>query len=529
MAKVAESTSGPAGTALPRDTIVVVDFGSQYSQLIARRVRECQVYSTLVPHDVTLEELERLRPKGLILSGGPASVYEPGAPRLREEIYRAGWPILGICYGMQLLSQQLGGHVAPAPRHEYGPARLRLLTADSPLFAGLGPELDVWMSHGDHVEQLPPGFRVLACTDNAPVAAMGDPARGLYGLQFHPEVVHTPQGREILRNFAKRVCGCRPSWTPASFIEETVSRLREQIGQGKVICGLSGGVDSAVAATLVHRAVGEQLTAVFVNNGLLRKGEAEETLQALQTNLGVKVEYVDATSRFLAALKGVTDPEEKRKRIGVTFVEVFEEAAGRLGKVDYLAQGTLYPDVIESATSASKAAARIKTHHNVGGLPEHMRLRLVEPLRYLFKDEVRQVGLALGLPEEIVWRQPFPGPGLAVRLIGEVTPERLETLRAADWIVRQEIAAAGLARQVWQYFAVLTPLRSVGVMGDHRTYADVVAVRAVVAEDAMTADWARLPYDVLARISHRIVNEVPGVNRVVYDVSSKPPATIEWE
>lgn len=529
MAEVAECAGGPAGTALPRETIVVVDFGSQYSQLIARRVRECQVYSTLVPHDVTLEELERLQPKGLILSGGPASVYEPEAPRLREEIYRAGWPILGICYGMHLLSQQLGGHVAPAPRREYGPARLRLLTADSPLFAGLGPELDVWMSHGDRVEQLPPGFRVLACTDNAPVAAMGDPSRGLYGLQFHPEVVHTPQGREILRNFAERVCGCQRSWTPASFIEETVPLLRQQIGKGKVICGLSGGVDSAVAATLVHRAVGEQLTAVFVNNGLLRKGEAEETLQAVQTNLGVKVEYVDATSRFLAALKGVTDPEEKRKRIGVTFVEVFEEAAGRLGKVDYLAQGTLYPDVIESATSASKAAARIKTHHNVGGLPEHMRLKLIEPLRYLFKDEVRQVGLALGLPEEIVWRQPFPGPGLAVRLIGEVTPERLETLRAADWIVRQEIAAAGLARQVWQYFAVLTPLRSVGVMGDHRTYADVVAVRAVVAEDAMTADWARLPYDVLARISHRIVNEVPGVNRVVYDVSSKPPATIEWE
>ncbi len=522
-------TAQRTGGELPREMIAVIDFGSQYSQLIARRVRECQVYSTLVPYDVTLEELERLQPKGLILSGGPASVYEPGAPQLRPEIYGTGWPILGICYGMQLLSHQLGGRVAPASHREYGPARLELLAADSPLFSGLEPALDVWMSHGDRVEQLPPGFRVLARTDNAPVAAMGDPTRDLYGLQFHPEVAHTPRGREILRNFAEHICGCQRSWTPASFIEETVAQLREQIGQGKVICALSGGVDSSVTATLLHRAVGDQLTAVFVNNGLLRHGEAEETLDALQANLGVKVEYVDATSRFLAALKGVTDPEEKRRRVGATFIEVFEEAAGRLGKVDYLAQGTLYPDVIESATSASKAAARIKTHHNVGGLPEHLRFRLVEPLRYLFKDEVRQVGLALGLPEEMVWRQPFPGPGLAVRVIGEVTAERLETLRAADRIVREEIASAGLARKVWQYFAVLTPLRSVGVMGDQRTYADVVAVRAVAAEDAMTADWARLPYDVLARISHRIVNEVPGVNRVVYDVSSKPPATIEWE
>ncbi|MDI7276499.1 MAG: glutamine-hydrolyzing GMP synthase [Anaerolineae bacterium] len=522
MGTTGESVSG-------REMIAVVDFGSQYSQLIARRVRECQVYSEIVPHDVTLEELQRLQPRGLILSGGPASVYEPDAPRLRPEIYQAGWPILGICYGMHLLGQQLGGRVAAASRREYGPARLQLAARDSPLFAGLDPELEVWMSHGDRVEELPPGFQVLARTENAPVAAMGDPRRSFYGLQFHPEVVHTPQGRQILQSFTGRICGCRGSWTPASFIAEAVAQLRRQIGKGKVICALSGGVDSAVTATLLDRAIGRQLTAVFVNNGLLRDGEAEETLQALRQHLGVTVEYVDATARFLAVLRGVTDPEEKRSRIGATFIEVFEEVAGGLGQVDFLAQGTLYPDVIESATSASKAAARIKTHHNVGGLPEGLRFRLVEPLRHLFKDEVRQVGLALGLPEAMVWRQPFPGPGLAVRVIGEVTAERLDVVRAADRIVREEVAAAGLGRDVWQYFAVLTPLRSVGVMGDHRTYADVVAVRSVVAEDAMTADWARLPYDLLARISHRIVNEVPGVNRVVYDISSKPPATIEWE
>ena len=519
---------GSAQTGSPRETIAVIDFGSQYSQLIARRVRECHVYSELVPFDVTRSELERLEPRGLILSGGPASVYEPGAPQLRPELLQAGWPVLGICYGMQLLAHQLGGRVAPAQEREYGPARVELVEPGVDLFAGLERELDVWMSHGDRVVELPPGFRVLARTPNAPIAAMGDPARRLYGLQFHPEVAHTPRGRQIVESFC-RLCGCQGTWTPASFIDEAVARARAQIGTGRVICALSGGVDSAVTATLLQRAVGDQLTAVFVNNGLLRQGEDEETLAIFRQHLGVRVRYVDATDAFLGALCGVSDPEEKRRRIGATFVQVFEQEAARLGRVDWLAQGTLYPDVIESATPEARGAARIKSHHNVGGLPEGMRFRLVEPLRYLFKDEVRQVALALGLDESLVWRQPFPGPGLAVRVIGEVTAERLAVVRAADAIVRQEVARAGLARDVWQYFAVLTPLRSVGVMGDHRTYAHVVAVRAVAAEDAMTADWARLPYDVLARISNRIVNEVPGVNRVVYDISSKPPATIEWE
>jgi len=520
--------SGLPPAAGDREMIVVIDFGSQYSHLIARRVRECNVYSELVPFDITVEELRRLCPKGLILSGGPASVYDPGAPHLRPEILSEGWPILGICYGMQLLAQQLGGKVAPATHREYGPARLQIIDEEAPLFAGLGPELEVWMSHGDRIEGMPAGFRALAQTANAPVAAMGDPQRRLYGLQFHPEVVHTPRGKEIVENFC-RLCGCRQTWTSGSFIDEAVARIRAQVGQGKVICALSGGVDSAVAATLVHRAVGDQLTAVFVNNGLLRHNEAEEALTLFREHLGLRVQYVDATAQFLTALSGVEDPEEKRKRIGATFIDVFEQAARALGQVDFLAQGTLYPDVIESTSHDTKAAARIKSHHNVAGLPDDLRFQLVEPLRYLFKDEVRRVGLALGLPEAMVWRQPFPGPGLAVRVIGEVTAERLAVVRAADRIVREEIAQAGLARDVWQYFAVLTPLRSVGVMGDHRTYAHVVAVRAVVAEDAMTADWARLPYEVLARISNRIVNEVPAVNRVVYDISSKPPATIEWE
>lgn len=508
--------------------IAVIDFGSQYSQLIARRIRECGVYSELVPFDVSPESLERLNPRGFVLSGGPASVYEPGAPLLQPQILDAGKPILGICYGMQLLAHQCGGRVAAAAQREYGPARVRLSGGEDSLFAGLGPELDVWMSHGDRVVELPPGFRVLASTANAPIAAMGHPANQLYGIQFHPEVVHTPKGRQVLENFV-RICGCSQSWTPASFIEESIARIRQQVGQARVICALSGGVDSAVAATLVHRAVGDQLTSVFVNNGLLREGESEEALELFRQHLGLRVVYVDATARFLAALAGVTDPEEKRRRIGATFIQVFEDEARRLGQVDFLAQGTLYPDVIESAPQESKSAARIKTHHNVGGLPERMQFRLIEPLRYLFKDEVRRVGEALGLPESMVWRQPFPGPGLAVRVIGEVTAERLAVLRPADRIVREEIANAGLAREVWQYFAVLTPLRSVGVMGDQRTYAHVVAVRAVAAEDAMTADWARLPYEVLARIANRIVNEVPAVNRVVYDISSKPPATIEWE
>jgi len=482
----------------------------------------------MLPWDASPEALDALAPRGIILSGGPNSVYDEGAPPLPEHVLHRGVPILGICYGMQLLGHYLGGKVAPAQAREYGPALLTV-NRDSPLFEGLGPTLQVWMSHGDRIEVLPPGFEVLAHSSNSPIAAMADERRRFYGLQFHPEVAHTPKGKEILCNFCFRVCGCRGDWTPGSFIEESVAEIRRRVGKGKVICAISGGVDSTVVATLVRRAVGDQLTAIFVNNGLLRKGEVEENLERFHRYLGGNIIYVDASERFLRALAGVIDPEEKRKIIGHEFIAVFEEEAAKLGKVDFLAQGTLYPDVIESATPATKSAARIKTHHNVGGLPEHMRLELIEPLRFLFKDEVRQVGMALGLPEEMVYRQPFPGPGLAVRIIGEVTPGRLEVLRAADAIVREEIAAAGLDREIWQYFAVLTSLRSVGVMGDSRTYEYTVAIRAVTSEDGMTADWARIPYDVLARMSNRIVNEVKGVNRVVYDISSKPPATIEWE
>ena len=509
-----------------QDGIAVLDYGSQYSLLIVRRVREAHVYSELLPWDIPAKELAVRRPRGIILSGGPNSVYDPGAPSLPQHILDLGVPILGICYGMQLLAHHLGGQVAAARSREYGPAHITLDDVSSPLFAGLDRTQQVWMSHGDRIEALPPGFCVLAHSPNSPIAAMADEDRRLYGLQFHPEVVHTPQGRVILANFA-RLCGCRQDWTAGAFVEESIAAIRQKVGDGKVICAVSGGVDSSVVATLVSRAVGEQLTAIFVDNGLLRKGEAKEALERLERYLDSPVVHVDASARFLKALAGVTDPERKRIIIGREFINVFEAEARKLGRVDFLAQGTLYPDVIESATP--KSAARIKTHHNVGGLPEMMRLQLVEPVRYLFKDEVRQVGLALGLPESMVYRPPFPGPGLAVRIIGEITPERLHTLREADAIVRQEIAAAGLEREIWQYFAVLTSQRSVGVMGDSRTYAHVVAVRAVTSEDAMTADWARIPYDVLARISNRIVNEVPAVNRVVYDITSKPPATIEWE
>ena len=510
-----------------REAIVVIDFGSQYSRLIVRRVRELKVYCEVLPYDTPWERVAPLNPKGFILSGGPASVYEPGAPLAPDYIYEIGVPILGICYGMHTIAHQLGGRVTPETKREYGHAILNR-SNDSPLFEYLPFSLPVWMSHGDQVTELPPGFAPLAYTENCPIAVMGND-KGIFGLQLHPEVVHTPDGKTILKNFLYNVCGCHGNWTAANFITESVERIKEQVGGGKVICALSGGVDSAVAATLVHRAIGDQLTCIFVNNGLLRRGEPERILNTFRRNFKINIVYVDATERFLERLKGTTDPEQKRRLVGEEFIRVFEEEAAKIGKVDFLTQGTLYPDVIESTTPDLKASARIKSHHNVGGLPAKMSLALLEPLRYLFKDEVREVGLALGLPEDIVWRQPFPGPGLSVRIIGEVTRERLETLRAADRIVMDEIKKANLYRQLWQSFAVLTDVHSVGVMGDHRTYGYLVAVRAVKSEDAMTADWAHLPYELLAHISNRIVNEVPAVNRVVYDISSKPPATIEWE
>ena len=517
----------PQGHEQDREAVVVLDFGSQYSLLIARRVRECHVYCEVLPPDAPWERVAGLKPKGFILSGGPASVYADGAPQAPAYVFQSRLPVLGICYGMQLLAHQLGGKVARGLRREYGHAVLRQSAGENPTFAGLPNEFPVWMSHGDRIAEMPPGFASLAYTDNSPVAAMGN-ADGLIGLQFHPEVSHTPLGKGILRNFLFNVCGCRGTWTPGNFIAESVERIRDQVGAGKVLCALSGGVDSAVAATLIHKAVGDQLTCLFVDNGLLRLQEGERTLNTFQKNMKMNVMHLDASEHFLGRLQGVTDPEQKRRIVGKEFITVFENAAAELGRVDFLAQGTLYPDVIESATG-SGVAAKIKTHHNVGGLPANMTLHLIEPLRYLFKDEVREVGLALGLPEEMVWRQPFPGPGLAIRILGEVNKEKLEVLRGADWIVMNEVKKAKLYRDLWQSFAVLTDARSVGVMGDERTYGYVIAIRAVTSEYAMTADWARLPYDLLARISSRIVNEVPGVNRVVYDITSKPPGTIEWE
>jgi GMP synthase (glutamine-hydrolysing) len=522
--------------AVQADSIVILDFGSQYSQLIARRVRELNVYSELLPFDTPWDQISRRHPKAVILSGGPASVYEDGAPHPDPAIWSSGLPILGICYGMHLMAEALGGSVVSFERKEFGPAVVSVTSNDG-LFAGIEPEQAVWMSHGDSIERLPEGFRSTARTDSTPYAAVADPDRRLYGIQFHPEVVHTRRGRDILRNFVLEIAGARQNWTPANFISSNVEDIRQRVEEhslatgtdGRVLCALSGGVDSAVAATLVHRAVGDRLTCVHVDNGMMRKNETELLRTAFE-QLGVKVVVVNARERFLRKLEGIVDPEQKRHIIGNEFIRVFEEEAARLGRIDWLTQGTLYPDVIESATSSKeKAAAKIKTHHNVGGLPDDITFRLIEPLRYLFKDEVRAVGAELGLPDSMVQRQPFPGPGLAIRIIGEVTAERLDTLREADWIVIDEIKAAGLYHSVWQSFAILTPVRSVGVMGDGRTYANVVAIRAVTSEDGMTADWAKIPYEVLGKISSRIVNEVPGVNRVVYDISSKPPATIEWE
>jgi GMP synthase (glutamine-hydrolysing) len=513
----------------PQGPILVIDFGAQYAQLIARRVREAHVYSEIVPHTITAAEVEARRPAGLILSGGPKSVNVAGAPLLDPALYEVGVPVLGICYGAQLIARQLGAEVSNTGRGEYGRTSLTVASdgpAPSVLFGTVPPAFDVWMSHFDAIMSVPNGFRATAATSDAPVAALEDPAHGLYGVQFHPEVAHTYGGQEILKAFLYDVCGCRPAWTMTSVIEASVAAIRAQVGGERVICGLSGGVDSAVAAALVHKAVGSQLTCVFVDTGLLRAGEAEQVEATFREQFNVDLVHVKAADRFLAALDGIVDPERKRKIIGETFIRVFEEAAADLGEVRFLVQGTLYPDIIESGT---KDAARIKSHHNVGGLPEDMQFELVEPLRNLFKDEVRAVGSELGLPEEIVWRQPFPGPGLAVRIVGPVTAERIALLQAADAIVTEEVRRAGLYKELWQSFAVLPVVHTVGVMGDERTYAYPVVIRAVTSDDAMTADWARLPYDVLERLSSRIINEVPGVNRVAYDITSKPPGTIEWE
>ncbi len=514
--------------------ILILDFGSQYTQVIARRVRECSVYSQIVRYDTPADELRAMGARGIILSGGPASVYAANAPQPDPALFDLGLPVLGICYGLQLMFFHLGGKVEPGDKREYGAGHLHVEAADCALFDGLPEKLDVWNSHGDKVTALPPGFRTVAQTENSPYAAVDHPEKKFFGLQFHPEVAHTPRGRDLLQNFLFRVCNCAPDWTMGSFIEQTCQEIRAKVGTEKVILGLSGGVDSSVAAMLLHQAIGDQLTCIFVNNGLLRENEAEAVQKLFGDNFHIRLKYVDASDRFLDKLAGVTDPETKRKIIGNEFVRVFERAAAELrvgndGEHRFLAQGTLYPDVIESVSISGNPAALIKSHHNVGGLPEDMKFELIEPLRQLFKDEVRQVGLQLGLPKEVVMRQPFPGPGLAVRILGEVTAERLEILRNADTVVVNEMKSSDWYYRVWQSFAVLLPVRSVGVMGDERTYENTVALRIVESQDGMTADWVRLPYELLARISGRICNEVKGVNRVCYDVSSKPPSTIEWE
>ncbi len=507
------------------DTVVVLDFGAQYAQLIARRVREHSVRSLILPYDTAASDLRALNPKGIILSGGPASVYEAGAPRCDPQLFASGVPVLGICYGVQLMAEVLGGRTAPVAGREYG--RTRLFVDDrSDLFAGLEPRLLCWMSHGDAVVQLPEGFVALAHTDSTPVAAIADRRRRLYGVQFHPEVTHTPWGRDVLRNFLYGVCGCRPQWTMSSFIDTQIDAIRERVGSGRVLCALSGGVDSGAAAALVHRAIGGQLSCIFVDHGFLRAGEPEQVIRTFRDSFQIPLVHIDARDRFMARIARISDPETKRRAIGEEFIALFEEEARRLGTIDFLVQGTLYPDVIESGT---RTAARIKTHHNVGGLPAAMRFHLVEPFRELFKDEVREVARQLGLPDEMVWRHPFPGPGLAIRILGEVTGDRVELLRAADAVVVEELRTAGLMREVWQAFAVLLPIHTVGVVGDARSYGHAVAVRAVTSEDGMTADWARLPEDLLERIASRITRELPQITRVVYDITSKPPATIEWE